>query len=195
MKRFKLIGSLASLALAFAVLGYGVYAASTATYSVTGSVSYTSTHVNATVTFNQFSSAASVKEVTKETTIADATYNTTAVKTDTQNFTNATADQATDNKETTGVSYPFNSGTSPILAYKNVITIKNNSDFAIVITQSITKSGNANWFSVVTKTDTELVSLAKGATTTITYYIGLKDASKTLADTPITISISMTKKA
>lgn len=80
-RKLKIIGTIASLGLCLAMLVVGVYAASTVTFNITGSVSFTVTEVFATVTGKVYqgpSATVMSNEVTANA-LSGKTYTTTGV--------------------------------------------------------------------------------------------------------------------
>lgn len=181
-KRFKLFATIASLAIAVAVMAYGVYAATQATYTINGTVTYTSVHVKATVAHQVYGTTAEVKVVQT----ADK-----AKLLDTDKWAEVGTGQSYDFTDTTiGNTKPENFDATAVeyklaehYVYKIVFTITNDSPFAIqaVITPP-TPTAGANWWVLaegVTSID------AKGETTptgTATFYLGLTDAAVSIAD-------------
>ena len=196
-KRFRLFSTILSLCFALCVLTFGVYAASTVTYTVSGNVSYTMDDVLVTVT-TYTSYVADAHGAQSSTTVPSLNYgsgNGTMVGEAYTSYTNNVANVAdgTDTQSVENVDINFSTST----AWRVRITVHTiNPDGVEVALDSAADFGvsdSANYDIIGASSNSYGTQITNGSTATFDYYIFLKDPTVAVASTAYSIQLSITQ--
>ena len=186
-KRSKLIMTIASLSLALAIMVFGVYAATTATFSVTSKVEYTVSDVFVVITATIYKGASGSAA---STSINSKSYTS---------YTGEGAGMAP--KASTSESLTLSNGTldTSVKGTKLVITVVNNGNDAILVTDTNNTAAPTNMYSltITKKVGSNNYSasdgVAAGSTYTYTAYTDITDLRKS-SSVSFNIQLVITKK-
>ena len=174
-KKFKLFTTIASLCLAIALMGFGVYAATQVTVTVTSNVSY-STGDNLAFVLKGGSAASA----TEAATTANKTLHTQAVG-DAGTTGTATLDDVVFTTENQYAVYTFE--------VKNNIT---DAGRTLTVTPTFTAPGGTTASGAASGT---AIDVAPGATETFTVYFKINDLNVSMESTPVSFSLAFANKA
>ncbi|MBO7527109.1 MAG: hypothetical protein J6T74_04330 [Clostridia bacterium] len=189
-KRFKLITTIAAISLALAIMVFGVYAASSTTFTITSTASFTPGDMFVTCdVYLYYGTATNTSNTATQATGAHSQYvsytgsgTSKAPKTDTAQTITATP-----------TANPLSS-TNKVLRF--VITIRNDGPFALAIgaaTETATTSTNMT-LSSSTNDYNSSTGLTAGSTYTYTRYATITDLRKN-ASVAFSAAIAISKKA
>ena len=212
-RRIKVFSAIASLCLAVALMAFGVYAATQVDYKVSGTVTYTVTDVLVKVTTNIYAATDSTKGYTAVEDGIDATTALNGVQWNEEDAVATDTFQTYDangaNSVGAGVyddeALAYNIDFADSTAYKIVIeiaTVQKDKDVTVAVTLESTgdnyslgadkTTAGKSSFTVAKSTEQGVTA---GATTTLTYFVYLNDATKSVTGANYSIKLSMTQAA
>ena len=198
-RKFKLFATVASLCLSVALMAFGVYAASTVTYKVSGTVSYTMTDVLAKVSTKLYKIADYHKgnTDTTATTLAGLGEFTGVTIDDTdkeyQSYdetTNLPKDGTDAGADVTGIAISFNDST--VWKIEIVISTVDPKGLTVELAADNNSFGvakDANY--VVTDENTYTGNITTSSPKTLTYYIVLESVLNPVAQTNFNINLDI----
>lgn len=204
-RKVRLFSAIMALCLSIGLLAFGVYAASTITYNINGTVNYTMTDVlvNVTTTLAYVKDNATTAD-TKEnkigytdTTVKSATFDgidltglTTKLTGDTTITTYDSGNIANDvTTGTANLSISFNDSTAWKVSI-NISTIQK--DVGVNIALGNFGVGEGANYNVVADTNNK-TSIAKEGDTTLVYYVYLIDPTVAISNKTFTIPLTLTQ--
>ena len=192
-KKIKLFTTIASLCLAVALMAFGVYAATQVTYNVNGTVQYTMdavlVDVSTTIEKSDLKKAptdftAAALEAHVDEGWKDAEFEVTLGNYSTYDEDTKLADDTKENVTLDNIVYDFAESS----VYKVTVTVTNHNDTGIKFTKGNVTSATApaegaNYVIVAAENNQPLnTTAAKGATSTFTFYIAIKDLTVNIAE-------------
>ena len=197
-KRFRLFSTILSLCFALCVLTFGVYAASTVTYTVSGNVSYTMDDVLVTVT-TYTSYVADAHGAQSSTTVPSLNYGSGNGTQEHQyvSYANniAKVPDGIDTQSAPNIDIDFTTST----AWRVRITVHTiNPDGVEVALGSAADFGvldSANYDIIGASSNSYGNQITNGSTATFDYYIFLKDPTVSVPSTPYSIQLNITQYA
>lgn len=195
-RKFKLFATVASLCLSVALMAFGVYAASTVTYTVTGTVSYTMSDVLVTLTTKTAyvtddhagHSDGAVTELTYANEQAAGSY------TSYDGSELAKVPGATD-AQTQPVTISFNTSTAWRITI-NVATINPTGVALSIEDDTFGLAGTENYAVVADEGNAAKLAagVAEDANVDLIFYVYLKDATIAVSETTFDIQLNITQK-
>ncbi len=197
-RKIKVFSAIASLCLAVALMAFGVYAATTVTYTINGTVNYTATDVLAkvetTVNYEEGSKKGyNAEPETGLTEVKDLTYaGAGATINPWQNYDSSNV-ATSENSKTESVAVNFNTSS----AWKITIKVSTpQTQQGLKITPTVTGGeDDTNNYILVASDDNTTSVTPGGAATTLTYYVYLVDPTLAISNQSFTIKLDLTRAA
>lgn len=195
-RRFKLFATIASLCLAIGLMAFGVYAATTVTYTVNGSVTYTMTDVLVDIQSN-LQYVTDRKQGNSDlsgdvTQLSALTYANDKQGTKWYSYDQATNIANTNTSGSETIECNFNTSS----AYKLTFTINTiQSSVGVDVAASLTGIAEGANYQVTPAADYSNVTIATNGSTTLTYYIYLLDPTQSIVNGTFNIALTMTQSA
>ncbi len=197
-RKIKVFSAIASLCLAVALMAFGVYAATTVTYTINGTVNYTATDVLAKVETTVEYVAGSKKgyDAEPETGLAEVkklSYTASGVTVDAwQNYDSSNVATGEDTKSNS-VAVNFNNSSVWKITIK-VSTPQTQQGLTIKSTTTGGEDDTNNYILVASDDNTTAVTPA-GVATVLTYYVYLVDPTLAISNQSFTIKLDLTRAA
>lgn len=204
-RKVRLFSAIMALCLSIGLLAFGVYAASTITYNINGTVNYTMTDVlvNVTTTLAYVKDNATTADIKEnkigytDTTVKSATFDgidltglTTKLTGDTTITTYDSGNIANDvTTGTANLSISFNDSTAWKVSI-NISTIQK--DVGVNIALGNFGVGEGANYNVVADTNNK-TSIAKEGDTTLVYYVYLIDPTVAISNKTFSIPLTLTQ--
>lgn len=189
MKKMKLLMSLSMLCLSIAMLCFGVFAASSVTYTISGTISYTVTDVYCTISGVVYrNSAANVATATLNTNLTSLIGGTTSGYTSAQTLSawtsTGSATSPETKAETVNIAFGKDSNSAEWYTYYIILTIQNNSSKQLSANLAITHpaSGDTGYSLLNISTGSKTATIAANATQKVGIAYSLNDKKTSISN-------------
>ena len=192
-RKFKLFATVASLCLSVALMAFGVYAAASVTYNVSGTVSYTMDHALVSVTTTVYSDTTQHGGFTspEEDTLAGLTWGAA-----TNTYTFKTYNDSTHLPEESGLKdQPVTIDLNTASAWKIEISITSINENGVNITPSseYAISGSSNFAILAAEENSTGLTGVKDTAKVLTYYVYLINPVVAINAATFDISVDIAK--